>query len=52
MNSQIMLTFVLKLLVLPSQLKQEFDNNKYNQNITNIHLDDMFATGLKVFKEV
>ena len=27
-----------------NQLKQEFDNNKFNQNITNIDLDDMFTT--------
>ena len=32
--------------------KQEFDNNKFNQNITNIQLDDMFTTGLKEFKEI
>ena len=30
-----------------NQLKQKFDNNKFNQNITNIHLDEMFTTGLK-----
>ena len=35
-----------------NQLKQEFDNNKFNQNITNIQLDEMFITGLKQFKEV
>ena len=35
-----------------NQLKQEFDNNKFNQNITNIQLDEMFTTGLKEFKEV
>ena len=35
-----------------NQLKQEFDNHKFNQNITNIHLDDMFTTGLRGFKEV
>ena len=35
-----------------NQLKQEFDNNKFNQNITNIPLDDMFTTGLKEFKEI
>ena len=35
-----------------NQLKQEFDNNKFNQNITNIQLDDMFTTGLKEFKEI
>ena len=35
-----------------NQLKQEFDgNNKFNQNITNIHLDDMFTAGLREFKE-
>ena len=34
------------------QLKQEFDNIKFNQNITNIQLDDMFTTGLKDFKEI
>ena len=35
-----------------NQLKQEFDNNKFNRNITNIQLDEMFTTGLKEFKEV
>ena len=35
-----------------NQLKQEFDNNKFNQNITNIQIDEMFTTGLKEFKEV
>ena len=35
-----------------NQIKQEFDNNKLNQNITNIKLDEMFTTGLKEFKEV
>ena len=35
-----------------NQLKQEFDNNKFNQNITNIQLDDMFTTGLKELKEI
>ena len=34
-----------------NQLKQEFDNKKFNQNITNIHLDDMFANGLREMKE-
>ena len=34
-----------------NQLKQEFDNNKFNQNITNIHLDDMFTNGLRKMKE-
>ena len=35
-----------------NQLKQDFDNNKFNQNITNIQLDETFTTGLKEFKEV
>ena len=35
-----------------SQLKQESDNIKFNQNITNIQLDEMSTTGLKEFKEV
>ena len=35
-----------------NQLKQEFDNNKFNQKITNIYLDDMFTNGLRGFKEV
>ena len=34
-----------------NQLKQEVDNNKFNQNITNIHLDDMFTNGLREMKE-
>ena len=34
-----------------NQLKQEFDNNKFNENITNIHLDDMFTNGLREMKE-
>ena len=34
-----------------SQLKQEFDNNKFNQNITHIHLDEMFTNGLREMKE-
>ena len=34
-----------------NQLKQEFDNNKFNQNITNIHLDEMFTNGLRETKE-
>ena len=34
-----------------NQLKQEFDNNKFNQNITNIHLDEMFTNGLREKKE-
>ena len=35
-----------------NRLKQEFDNKKFNQNITNIQLDEIFTTGLKEFKEV
>ena len=35
-----------------NQLTLEIDNNKFNQKITNIHLDDMFNTALKEFKEV
>ena len=35
-----------------NQLKLLIDNNKFNQNTTKIHLDDMFTTGLKEFKEV
>ena len=35
-----------------NNLKQEFDNNKFNQNITNLQLDEMFTTRLKEFKEV
>ena len=35
-----------------NQLKLDIDNNKFNQNITNIQLDDMFTTGLKPFEEV
>ena len=34
-----------------NQLKQEFDNNKFNQNITNIQLDEMFTNGLIQMKE-
>ena len=34
-----------------TQLKQEFDYNKFNQNITNIHLYDMFTNGLKEMKD-
>ena len=34
-----------------NQLKQEFDNNKFNQNITNILLDEMFTNGLREMKE-
>ena len=35
-----------------NQLKQEFDNNKFNQKITNIYLNDMFTNGLSGSKEV
>ena len=34
-----------------NRLKQEFDNNKFNQNFTNIHLDDMFTIALREMKE-
>ena len=34
-----------------NQLKQEFDNNKFNQNITNIQLDKMLTNGLREMKE-
>ena len=34
-----------------NQLKKEFDNNKFNQNITNIQLDDTFTNGLREMKE-
>ena len=33
-----------------NQLKQEFDNYKFNQNITNIQLDDMFTNDLREMK--
>ena len=52
MKFQIHLTFVKKLVVIDYQLKLEIDSNKFNQNIINIHLDDMFTTGLKDFREV
>ena len=55
MKTKILLTFVIKLIDTISknnQLKQEFDNNRFNQNITNIHLDDMFTNGIRGFKEV
>ena len=32
-----------------NQLKIEIDNNKFNQSITSIQLDEMFTTGLKEF---
>ena len=55
MKSQILLSFGNKVaddtISKYNQLKQEFDNNKCNQNITNKELDDMF-TGLKEFKEI
>ena len=35
-----------------NQLKKEIDNNMFNQNITNIQLDEMFTTGIKEFKDV
>ena len=35
-----------------NQLKLEIDNKKFNQNSTNIQLDDTFTTGLKEFREV
>ena len=35
-----------------NQLKLEIDNNKFNQNITNIHLDDILNTGLKDLNEI
>ena len=34
-----------------NQLKLEIDNNKFNQNITNIQLDEMFTNGLREMKE-
>ena len=34
-----------------NQLKLKIDNNKFNQNVTNIQLDEMFTTGLKEFEE-
>ena len=34
-----------------NQLKQEFDNNKFIQNITKKHLDEMFTNGLREMKE-
>ena len=56
MKSQILLSFGNKVAADTisnyNQFKQEFDNNKFNQNITNIQLDEMFTTGLKEFKEV
>ena len=32
-----------------NQLKLQIDNYKFNQNITNIQLEEMFTTGLKEF---
>ena len=34
-----------------NQLKQEIDNNKFNQNINNIHLDGMFTNSRREMKE-
>ena len=34
-----------------NQKEQKFDNNKFNQNIANIHLDDIFTNGLREMKE-
>ena len=33
-------------------LKKNLIKDKFNQNITNIQLDDMFTMGLKEFKEI
>ena len=59
MKSQILLSFEIKLLLILSlniinlhQLRHEFDDNKFIQNITNIQLDDMFTTGLNEFKVI
>ena len=56
MKSQILLRFGNKnaadTISKYNQLKQEFDNNKFNQNISNKELDDMFTTGLKEYKEI
>ena len=56
MKLQILLTFVIKVacdtISKYNQLKLQIDNNKCNQNITNIQLDDMFTSGLKEFEEV
>ena len=53
MKLKTLLTFVMKLLVIPSlsiiNKKIEIDINKFNQNINNMHLDDMFTTGLQNF---
>ena len=35
-----------------NQINLLIDYNKFNQNITNIQLDDMFTTGLQEFKEL
>ena len=34
-----------------NQLKLKFDKNKFNQNITNIHFDEMFTNDLREMKE-
>ena len=56
MKSQLLLSFVKKIaadtISKYNQLKQEFDNTKFNQNITNIQLDDMFTTDLKNLKKL
>ena len=33
-------------------MKIEIDKNKFNQNFTNIQLNDMFTTGINEFEEV
>ena len=35
-----------------NQLKLKIDNNNFNQNITNIKLDEVFTTGLKNLKKL
>ena len=56
MKLQIVLNFVKKIasdtISKYNQLKLEIDNNKLNQNNTNIYLDDMFTAGPKEFREV
>ena len=56
MKSQILLSFCKEVsadtISKYNHLKLEIDNNKFNQNINNIQLDEMFTTGLKEFKEV
>ena len=43
---------ITELIKGHNQLKLEVDNNKFNQNINNIQLDEMFTTGLKEFRGV